>query len=153
MFFAVNLPFYWLGWRRMGARFTLKTFAAVALLSSITGFCVGCEAYRLFDAFGAVQYVAAGDDVDHPLVLVQIELAGLLFEPADEPDCNRQVPAAVQERDLCVVRRDVATRDADGHPTAANATGLHGFGDRIGGGFAGHHDPPLEAVARRLPHG
>ncbi len=32
-FFAINLPFYLLAWRRMGARFTLKTFAAVALLS------------------------------------------------------------------------------------------------------------------------
>ncbi len=33
-FFLVNLPFYVLAWRRMGARFTLKTFAAVALLSA-----------------------------------------------------------------------------------------------------------------------
>lgn len=32
-FFLVNLPFYLLAWRRMGAVFTLKTFAAVALLS------------------------------------------------------------------------------------------------------------------------
>lgn len=32
-FFAVNLPFYWLAWRRMGRRFTLKTFVAVGLLS------------------------------------------------------------------------------------------------------------------------
>ncbi|MCP5285634.1 MAG: YitT family protein [Burkholderiaceae bacterium] len=32
-FFAINVPFYALAWRRMGARFTLKTFAAVALLS------------------------------------------------------------------------------------------------------------------------
>lgn len=32
-FFAVNLPFYAFAWRRMGAAFTLKTFAAVALLS------------------------------------------------------------------------------------------------------------------------
>lgn len=32
-FFVINLPFYALAWRRMGARFTLKTFAAVALLS------------------------------------------------------------------------------------------------------------------------
>ncbi len=34
-FFAINLPFYALAWRRMGARFTLKTFAAVALLSGL----------------------------------------------------------------------------------------------------------------------
>ncbi len=34
-FFIVNLPFYVLAWRRMGRRFTLKTFAAVALLSAL----------------------------------------------------------------------------------------------------------------------
>lgn len=33
VFFVVNLPFYWLGYRRMGWRFTLKTFVAVGLLS------------------------------------------------------------------------------------------------------------------------
>lgn len=33
VFFVVNVPFYWLAWRRLGAAFTLKTFAAVALLS------------------------------------------------------------------------------------------------------------------------
>jgi uncharacterized membrane-anchored protein YitT (DUF2179 family) len=32
-YFLVNLPFYVLAWIRMGAAFTLKTFAAVALLS------------------------------------------------------------------------------------------------------------------------
>jgi uncharacterized membrane-anchored protein YitT (DUF2179 family) len=33
VFFLINLPFYALAWRRMGARFTVKTFAAVGLLS------------------------------------------------------------------------------------------------------------------------
>ncbi len=33
VFFALNLPFYLLAWQRMGARFTFKTMAAVALLS------------------------------------------------------------------------------------------------------------------------
>jgi uncharacterized membrane-anchored protein YitT (DUF2179 family) len=33
VFFAINLPFYWLAWRRMGAVFTLKTLASVTLLS------------------------------------------------------------------------------------------------------------------------
>jgi uncharacterized membrane-anchored protein YitT (DUF2179 family) len=33
VFFAVNLPFYWLGYRRMGWVFTLKTFISVALVS------------------------------------------------------------------------------------------------------------------------
>jgi uncharacterized membrane-anchored protein YitT (DUF2179 family) len=32
-FFLVNLPFYWFAWRRLGPLFTLKTFAAVTLLS------------------------------------------------------------------------------------------------------------------------
>lgn len=36
VFFVLNLPFYWLAWRRMGAAFTVKTFVAVALLSVFT---------------------------------------------------------------------------------------------------------------------
>ncbi|SCK22250.1 YitT family protein [Vogesella sp. LIG4] len=36
IFFTINLPFYWLAWRRMGWRFTLKTFIAVSLLSLFT---------------------------------------------------------------------------------------------------------------------
>lgn len=35
-FFLLNLPFYWLAWRRMGLAFTLKTFVAVGLLSALT---------------------------------------------------------------------------------------------------------------------
>ena len=31
--FVINLPFYVFGWRKLGHRFTLKTFAAVGLLS------------------------------------------------------------------------------------------------------------------------
>jgi uncharacterized membrane-anchored protein YitT (DUF2179 family) len=33
VFFVVNLPFYGLAWQRMGKRFTVKTFAAVALMA------------------------------------------------------------------------------------------------------------------------
>lgn len=33
MFFAVNLPFYWLAWTQRGAVFTLKTFLSVAGVS------------------------------------------------------------------------------------------------------------------------
>ena len=33
VFFVINLPFYGLAWQRMGRAFTLKTFAAVGLLS------------------------------------------------------------------------------------------------------------------------
>ena len=36
VFFVINLPFYWLAWRRMGRRFTVKTFVAVALLSVLS---------------------------------------------------------------------------------------------------------------------
>ena len=36
LFFVVNLPFYWFAWRQMGREFTLKTFAAIALLSLMT---------------------------------------------------------------------------------------------------------------------
>lgn len=32
-FFLINLPFYWLAWRRMGWQFTLKTFCAISLVS------------------------------------------------------------------------------------------------------------------------
>jgi uncharacterized membrane-anchored protein YitT (DUF2179 family) len=34
VFFAINLPFYALAWRAFGAAFTLKTFAAIALVSA-----------------------------------------------------------------------------------------------------------------------
>lgn len=37
LFFVINLPFYLLAWRAMGRSFTLKTFAAVTLLSAMTG--------------------------------------------------------------------------------------------------------------------
>lgn len=36
VFFALNLPFYWLGYRRMGLAFTVKTFVAVALMSGLS---------------------------------------------------------------------------------------------------------------------
>jgi len=36
VFFVLNLPFYWLAWRKLGGAFTLKTFAAVLLLSVLT---------------------------------------------------------------------------------------------------------------------
>jgi uncharacterized membrane-anchored protein YitT (DUF2179 family) len=37
VFFLVNLPFYWLALKRMGWRFTLKTFCSVALVSLFSG--------------------------------------------------------------------------------------------------------------------
>lgn len=33
IFFVLNLPFYWLAWKRLGPSFTIKTFASVALVS------------------------------------------------------------------------------------------------------------------------
>jgi uncharacterized membrane-anchored protein YitT (DUF2179 family) len=36
LFFVLNLPFYWLAWRKLGLAFTVKTFIAVALLSALT---------------------------------------------------------------------------------------------------------------------
>ncbi|MFO1176331.1 MAG: YitT family protein [Paracoccaceae bacterium] len=35
VFFAVNLPFYWLGYRRLGGRFVAKTLLAVTLMSGL----------------------------------------------------------------------------------------------------------------------
>jgi len=36
LFFCINLPFYWLAYRRMGLAFTLKTMAAVTLMSTLS---------------------------------------------------------------------------------------------------------------------
>lgn len=36
LFFLVNLPFYWLAFRRLGPSFTVKTFLAIGLTSVIT---------------------------------------------------------------------------------------------------------------------
>lgn len=36
VFFVLNLPFYALAWRRMGPRFTIKTFVAVGLLALLS---------------------------------------------------------------------------------------------------------------------
>jgi uncharacterized membrane-anchored protein YitT (DUF2179 family) len=38
LFFLINLPFYWIAWRRMGRPFTYKTFACVAMLSAMAEF-------------------------------------------------------------------------------------------------------------------
>lgn len=55
VFFVVNLPFYWLAIRRMGWRFTLKTFAAVAMLSVISTLMPGYVSFEALDPIlGAV---------------------------------------------------------------------------------------------------
>lgn len=45
VFFAVNIPFYILGYLRMGWRFTAKTFVAVALLSGLSVWLPGQVAF------------------------------------------------------------------------------------------------------------
>jgi uncharacterized membrane-anchored protein YitT (DUF2179 family) len=35
VFFVLNLPFYWLAWRQLGRRFTVKTLVAVSMLSGM----------------------------------------------------------------------------------------------------------------------
>lgn len=54
IFFAINLPFYWLAYRHLGRAFTAKTFAAVVLVS---GFAEG--AARLVQIMPAHPAVAA----------------------------------------------------------------------------------------------
>jgi uncharacterized membrane-anchored protein YitT (DUF2179 family) len=57
VFFAVNLPFYWFGWRRMGAAFTVKTFAAVGCLSVLSALLPGWVSFaELNPVFGAVLF-------------------------------------------------------------------------------------------------
>lgn len=54
-FFLINLPFYWIAWRRMGRAFTLKTFAAVAMLSTLTEFqALGVRFQSLHPLYAAV---------------------------------------------------------------------------------------------------
>jgi len=52
VFFVVNLPFYWLGYRRFGIGFTLKTFVAVAAVAVLSHFGAG------WIVFGSVQPAA-----------------------------------------------------------------------------------------------
>lgn len=57
VFFCVNLPFYWLGYKRMGGAFVLKTFIAVAIVSSLSMVAPHFVQFeRLHPAAGAVLY-------------------------------------------------------------------------------------------------
>jgi uncharacterized membrane-anchored protein YitT (DUF2179 family) len=59
LYFAVSLPFLWLGWRRMGSRFALKTFLAVAALSTLTALLPRwLEFQRIDPAFAAILFGA-----------------------------------------------------------------------------------------------
>lgn len=55
VFFAINLPFYILGYLRMGPGFTLKTFIAVALVSGLSMLMPGWISFATLNpAMGAV---------------------------------------------------------------------------------------------------
>jgi uncharacterized membrane-anchored protein YitT (DUF2179 family) len=59
VFFAINLPFYWLGYRRMGAAFTAKTFLSVALVSGLAAVMPGWIGFGTVDPlFGAILFGA-----------------------------------------------------------------------------------------------
>ncbi len=57
VFFAINIPFYWFGYRRMGLSFTIKTFLAVALLSLLSALMPAWVDFStLTPAFGAILF-------------------------------------------------------------------------------------------------
>jgi uncharacterized membrane-anchored protein YitT (DUF2179 family) len=57
VFFAINLPFYLIGYLRKGWQFTLKTFVAVALLSGLSLWLPGLVSFATLDPiFGAVLF-------------------------------------------------------------------------------------------------
>ncbi len=59
MFFAVNLPFYLLAWRRLGAAFTIKSLVCVTLLSVVTELMpLGLTITALDPVFAAVAFGA-----------------------------------------------------------------------------------------------
>ena len=64
VFFVLNLPFYVLAWRRMGPRFTIKTFAAVGLLALLSEllphWLVLEQVHPLFAAIGGGLLAGAG---------------------------------------------------------------------------------------------
>lgn len=51
VFFLINLPFYVFAWLRMGPRFTIKSFIAVAMVSAMTE---AMSAFILFDTLNPV---------------------------------------------------------------------------------------------------
>ncbi len=59
VFFVVNIPFYWLGFRRIGLRFTIKTFVSVAMLSLMSLYFPQLINFASLDPiFGAVLFGA-----------------------------------------------------------------------------------------------
>ena len=59
VFFVVNIPFYWLGYKRLGLRFTIKTFISVALLSVLSMVLPGLMTFQTLNpVYGAVLFGA-----------------------------------------------------------------------------------------------
>lgn len=57
VFFTINIPFYWFGYRRMGTRFVIKTFASVALLSVLAQVLPRYVRFETLDPLvGAIMY-------------------------------------------------------------------------------------------------
>lgn len=55
VFFVVNLPFYWLGYRRLGLGFMLKSFVAVAAMSALVAILpAGLQFGHVHPAVGAL---------------------------------------------------------------------------------------------------
>ncbi len=59
VFFVVNLPFYYLGYKRMGKVFTIKTLAAVSVLSVLSYYMPSWISFEHLDPiFGALLFGA-----------------------------------------------------------------------------------------------
>ncbi|WP_054303633.1 YitT family protein [Gemmobacter sp. LW-1] len=86
VFFAINLPFYLLGWLRMGPAFTIKTFLAVACLSGLSMVMPGWIGFEhLNPVFGAVLFgLASGSALlalfRHGASLGGIGILGLMIQ-------------------------------------------------------------------------
>lgn len=59
VFFTVNLPFYLLAWLRMGPRFTLRSFVAVAMVSAFTNALPHYVAFDRLDPLVGALYAGA----------------------------------------------------------------------------------------------
>ncbi|SMX30973.1 YitT family protein [Octadecabacter ascidiaceicola] len=59
MFFLVNLPFYWLGYKRIGPRFVLKTVIAVVLVSVFSIWFPTLMSFEALDPFYGVALFGA----------------------------------------------------------------------------------------------
>lgn len=59
VFFVINLPFYWLAWRRLGPTFTLKSLISVTLLSILVELMPAGLSFATLDpVLGAVTFGA-----------------------------------------------------------------------------------------------